>query len=350
MSRSIQARNFSATAQLAGVSLSQKVSGSDFNWVPKSFRSGLPARADPVQLLSNVTIANYPLPIYSTPDVEAKKAQLAEDTKPVEETGPSPLAVYGFLPTAFFGSAALLANEIFLVNEESMLMGTWAAFLLTSYVQFGDVISKEFADRTAKLREAHLTALDKQMESVDGLLAAFQQRAQGAQEAQKMNEAYVSMLARLKAVIAHKYRRILNQTIIEKLNQVVNFERNALKSAYQTVVTRVTSVVSLLFRNNKVLRRQVLNQCLDMLAAGPGKSDQKDILGGVYKVAFKFTQYEMELLRIQGYKLSEEDRVKIYRSIQAAMRKDAGESYNTKSMDKLVPAEKKLPAFSRYVA
>lgn len=97
--------------------------------------------------------ASYPLPVYSTPQTDAIRAQLAKDAVEPVETEVSPFVQYGVLPVSVLGMAALMANEIFLINEEALIMGTFGGFLLTFYVQFGSVIRKEFGDRSRKMRQ-----------------------------------------------------------------------------------------------------------------------------------------------------------------------------------------------------
>ncbi len=99
------------------------------------------------------TVINQPLPIYSTELSAARQAQVAADTIPVEATEPSPFATYGVLPVSFFGLSALIANEMFILNEESLLVGTWSCFLLTTYLQMGDAFSKSMQATANTLKE-----------------------------------------------------------------------------------------------------------------------------------------------------------------------------------------------------
>jgi hypothetical protein len=208
--------------------------------------------------LSLVSVTNLPLPIYSTEASVARQAQLAADTVPVEETEPSPFATYGVLPVSFFGLSALAANEMFILNEESLLIGTWSCFLLTTYLQMGDAFTKSIATTASNLKETHIQGVDAQLAAIDTLTATLNARVQSVEEAKKMQAAFTAMLARVKGMAVHKQKRMLHQLINERLREVVQIETEGSRRATEYVVKTVNEIVVALFATSSSLRKQVL--------------------------------------------------------------------------------------------
>jgi len=292
-------------------------------WAPKSFQ-GLPQRADASKAFVDVELINQPLPIYSTELSAARQAQVAADTVPVEATEPSPFATYGVLPVSFFGLSALIANEMFILNEESLLVGTWSCFLLTTYLQMGDAFSKSMQATANTLKDTHVAGVDAQLAAIDALSAALNQRVQSVQEAKNMNAAFTSMLARTKAMAVHKQKRLLHEIINERLREVVAVETEGSRMAVEYVVKTTNDIVVALFATNPSLRKQVLAESIAALGQGSGAKLNNSMLLQVYQIAFQYMRYEMEKLRLGGFKLDDKARESLAADVANQMRRSWG--------------------------
>lgn len=159
------------------------------------------------------------------------------------------------------------------------------------------------------------------------------------------------MLYRLNLLTLTKFNRFFLQSVQEKLDTIVSDERSALKSAYSSVMTTVSKTTANILRNQPESRKFILNQCVDLLSSGPGsKAKGANVLAQTYSLALSYVRFEMELKRVVGYTLTEEQRLRIYRSVQSVMRIEGGDNFVLSPMDTLVPAKQKLPMYTRKIA
>ena len=323
---------------------------SDINlaWLPKSLQ-GLPARPDASKAFMDSPLLNMPLPIYSTEASAEAQARLKADTLPVEATEPSPLATYGVLPVSFFGLSALAANEMFILNEESLLIGTWSCFLLTTYLQGSDAFAQNIATTANTLKETHVAGVDAQLAAIDALTGALNARVQSVAEAKKMQEAFTAMLHRVKAMAVHKQKRMLHQLVNDRLREVYQIETEGSKRAVEYVVKTVNDIVVALFSTSPGLRKAVLAESVTALSAGSGAKLKNDLLLQVYKVAFQYMRYEMEKLRLKGFKLDAKAREALATDVANQMRRSWGKSVKANVGDAIRNNTTgfKLPSYTR---
>jgi hypothetical protein len=291
--------NVATQPTLPVVALNYEFASPDLAWVPKSFQAQA-ARPDPSKLFADVALTSYPLPVYTTELTAERAAEFAADTLPVAESEPSPLATYGILPVSFFGVSALAANEVFLINEESLLIGTWSCFLLTAYVQLGDVLRKTFADSATAAKEQHVAGVNAQLAALDKLTAALESRVAAVGEAKQMHASFEAMLARVKAMAVHKHRRVLHQIVSDRLKEIQTVESEGSRKAVEAVVARVNEAVVAIFAGSPALRKKILQQSIDALTASNGQKAtlKNGLISHVYSAAFNYVRYSMEKLRL----------------------------------------------------
>lgn len=195
---------------------------------------------------------------------------------------------------------ALAAHEVFLLNEESLLVGTWTCFLLTCYVQMGDMVRQTFASKALSLKDAHVNGINQQLAAVDKLAATLQARVKSAEEAKQMQAAFASLLERVKAMAVHKQRRLLAQTVLERLHEVRAIEEKGARTAVEAVVKRVNDTVVSVFSASPELRKAILKESIDALAATKDNKTKVNnaVISSVYQLALENTRYSMERLRI----------------------------------------------------
>jgi len=317
-------------------------------WAPKSLQS-LPVRPDASKAFMDNELLNQPLPIYSTDLSAESQAILAQDTMPEEATEPSPLATYGVLPVSFFGISALAANEMFLVNEEALLIGTWSCFLLTCYVQFSDAFNQAMASKAAALKETHIQGVDAQLAAIDNLTAALNARVAAVEEAKNMQSAFNTMLVRVKAMAIHRQKRLLHQIVNDRLREVYQIEIDGSKKSIEQVAKMVNEIVVVLISANPALRKEILSESIAALSAGPGAKVNNDRLLEVYKNAFAFVRYEMEKLRVGGYVPDKASKDALAADVMAQLRRHWGDLASGSDLDEKVRARQsfKLPSYTR---
>ena len=232
-------------------------------WVPKRFRNGIPSISDPTKVLVNAPVS-YPLPIYSTEALELQSKldneDLANESKEI-----SPLTQYGVFPASVAAFIALVSNEIFIINEESLIMITFGSFLFTAYVQLGGVLKKEFANRSNKLKSVQSEGLDKQLESVDNLLAVLKKRVGLSSTLANLDAASKDMSKRMQDMLVHKHTRVLHEVIAEKLNTIVTVQDRAMRKAHHNFVKATFNSLTNFTKGNKTFQDLVVKECINTL-------------------------------------------------------------------------------------
>ena len=317
-------------------------------WVPRSLREGLGALPDPLKAFAHVEIANYPLPIYTTEKLEVDNAVIQEALVQPKEDHVSPLTEFGILPVSVFGAAALIANEIFLVNEEAMLIGTFGVFLFTMYTQVGASISAEFGAQATQAKVMHEQAIDSQLVAVDGLIAALKERVDLVKKLESNYVVQENLSQRFKEMLVHKYKRIFFEVLDEKLQILKKKEQEAITSLNLELIKFVTKTVGNIFASDKELRDGVLRSVLELLARGKeGEGKIESPVAGAYELALSYARFELETKRIKDFEITDAQRNRVYRALKAAA--DADER-PLDPIDTLVPKRVKLPSFSRVIA
>jgi len=338
------------------IAMNYEFTSPELAWVPKSFQSPA-ARPDASKLFAGNPATMYPLPVYTTELTAENAAEFAADTVPVEASQPSPLATYGILPVSFFGMSALAANEVFLINEESLLIGTWTCFLLTAYVQMGDVLRKHFADTAASMKEQHVAGVNAQLAAVDKLTAALQARVASVGEAKALHESFELMMQRIKAMAVHKHKRLLHQVVSDRLREMHQVESEGARKAVETVVKHVNDAVVAIFAQSPALRKAILKESINALStAGTGKATLNNgVISAVYSAAFNYARYTMEKLRLGDAKLNQlinanngELKQKLANDVQGQVRRSwgaVGAGNNAASVR--AQSSFKLPSYTR---
>merc|ERR1712146_170666 len=95
---------------------------------------------------------------------------------------------YGLVTTAGLGSAILVSKELFMVNEEVLVLGIFSGVLFYGYVTLYDSISESAEEYKATVRAEQIQARDKAISTLSGLAEQHKKYTQVSAEIKNMYE------------------------------------------------------------------------------------------------------------------------------------------------------------------
>ena len=127
-------------------------------------------------------------------------------------TGLSPLYA---VPAGIFAGIPIIHNQVLVLNEETQLVGCFAAFVITAYTQGGAAVAKMLDDKAQAIIEEHSASEDKSIREVEDLIAAHKTRLAALDDLSKMEQASTEYEAKA-AALAPKILNHEVSTAVEK--------------------------------------------------------------------------------------------------------------------------------------
>jgi len=146
------------------------------------------------------------------------------------------------IPFGIIAGIPIINNELLVLNEETQLVGCFAAFVITAYTQGGDAVAKMMDDKAKAITEEHNAAENASIAAVESIIAAHKNRIAAmedlatlesmAGEYEKKAAAIVPAVAKFEvaASIEKALADIYNKELIAKEKVSQDLAANAVRS------------------------------------------------------------------------------------------------------------------------
>lgn len=214
-------------------------------------------------------------PVRSEEKEEAAAAPAAEESEGflMASLGDWPRAV----PLGALLAVPFIANNWYIMNEETQILGCFCLFTGSIYSLFGDAIGEHF-DEDGKAIMAEANALeDINIAAVDAVKEAHATRATVAADVAAIGEASKELMVEIAAAKTLQLKHDVRADFVRKLDYIVSQE-NALRESLQTSVT-AAATASVKASVDDKMRADAFAAAMDALA---GKPTGKDAVADAY--------------------------------------------------------------------
>lgn len=209
------------------------------------------------------------------------KRQEAE--KPASVSLDGPLIRYGLddwkfsLPIGMALSVPFLANEWYVLSEETQLVACFVAFTATAYKHAGDAIAKSFDDEQAaiigeinRLEELEVKLLKETVHAAEIEKTIIEDlKFLDAKSADVASKLEVALVGEAKAKIREQY--------VSWLNSVVATEKSSKRAAIDDFLNQTASQVLKNFQTDAKLKKAAVDQVITLLK--DPKAQLSDLVG-----------------------------------------------------------------------
>jgi hypothetical protein len=215
-------------------------------------------------------------------------------TSPVreEEKAVAAPASGGFLsdwrvqvPIGFLAAIPLVQLEVFVINEETQLLGCFMVFVGTMYSQAGDAIGKMLDVKGQAVMAEHNAQEEIAIAAARSVLGAHQKKLTLVADMQMVYTAQSELLGMLAAAKSMELQYMLRADIVKKLDFLAMKEDMAKSAQQGTMVTKASAAVKAKFESDKDLQGKALSEALDKIA-DPNKASE-DVVGKLFSGYFK---------------------------------------------------------------
>jgi hypothetical protein len=184
------------------------------------------------------------------------------------------------LPIGFLAAIPLLHNQVFILNEETQLLGCFMVFVGTMYTQAGDMIGKALDAKSKAVIAEHNAQEEVAISAVKAVLAAHQKKLTLVEDMKMVYSFQSEVLSTLAKAKSMELQYVVRADVVKKLDFLVQKEESAKTAQQAMLVSKATAAVEAAFSSNKKLQGAALNVALATLA-DPSKKPL-DVVGKVY--------------------------------------------------------------------
>lgn len=210
----------------------------------------------------------------SAPAKSQEKEAAAADAEAVPEEGFFSASLGDWpraVPLGALLSVPFIANNWYIMNEETQILGCFCLFTGSIYSLFGDAIGAHF-DEDGKAIMAEANALeDINIAAVDAVKEAHATRATVGADVAAIGEASKELMVEIAAAKTLQLKHEVRADFVRKLDYIVSQE-NALRESLQTSVT-AAATASVKASVDEKMRADAFAAAMDALAGKPAGKD-----------------------------------------------------------------------------
>ena len=136
-------------------------------------------------------------------------------------TGLSPLYA---IPVGIIAGIPIINNEFLVLNEETQLVGCFAAFVITAYTQGGDAIAQMMDDKAKTITDEHNAAENTSIAAVESIIAAHKNRIAAIEDLGKLESMSTEYEKKAAAVVPAMAKFDVAEKIEKALQDIYNKE------------------------------------------------------------------------------------------------------------------------------
>jgi len=189
------------------------------------------------------------------------------------------------LPIGFLAAIPLLHNQIFILNEETQLLGCFMVFVGTMYTQAGDLIGKALDAKGQAVIAEHNAQEQVNIAAVYAVIAAHEKNLTLVQDMQSILTLQVELMETLDKAKMMEYQHTVRNDVVKKLDYFAAKEDQFRASVQSILVAKATASVEESFKTVKTLQDNALAMAMATIA-DPTKV-QPDAVAPVYADFFK---------------------------------------------------------------
>lgn len=188
------------------------------------------------------------------------------------------------VPIGFLAAIPLLETKVFVLNEETQLLGCFMVFVGTMYSQAGDAIGKALDAKSDAVIAEHNAQEEVTIAAVRSVLAAHEKKLSLVEDMKMVYSAQSELLGTLATAKSMELQYTIRSDIVKKLDYLALKEELAKSSQQAALVSNAASSVQAKFMADKDLQAKALSEALETIADPTKKS--VDVVGGLFKGYF----------------------------------------------------------------
>lgn len=189
------------------------------------------------------------------------------------------------LPIGFLVAVPLLEHQVYVISEETQLLGCFMIFVATIYTQAGDAIGKFFDNKALTIMADQRAQEDIAIGALRKALVLHQQNLSLAKDMKIILASQAEVKNTLAAAKTIQLQHKTRASVVKQLDYLVQKEEQ-LKSATQAfLIAGSTKAVKDAFLNDKKLQSSALSAALESIV-DPTKKSTGDVVGSVYSKFF----------------------------------------------------------------
>lgn len=170
------------------------------------------------------------------------------------------------LPIGFLAAIPLIQTQVFILNEETQLLGCFMVFVGTLYSQAGDAIGKALDVKGEAVIAEHNAQEEIAVSALRSVLAAHEKKLTLVEDMKTIYGAQSELLGMLAAAKSMELQYMLRSDIVKKLDYIAMKEESMKASMQESLVKKVSAVVAQEFAKNKDFQDNALAEAMATIA------------------------------------------------------------------------------------
>mmetsp|Transcript_23870 Transcript_23870/g.49741 ORF Transcript_23870/g.49741 Transcript_23870/m.49741 type:complete len:274 (+) Transcript_23870:30-851(+) len=155
-------------------------------------------------------------------------------------TGLDPLYA---IPLGIIAGIPIINNQVLVLNEETQLVGCFAAFVITAYTQGGDAIAKMMDDKAKAITDEHNAAENTSIAAVEAIIDAHKNRIAAMEDVGKLESMATDYEKKAAAIVPAVAKFEVAEKIEKALQDIYNKELIAKEKVSQELATNAVRSV-----------------------------------------------------------------------------------------------------------
>lgn len=211
------------------------------------------------------------------------------------------IAKYGVIPTVGLGLAALISKELFILDEEVLILACFATFVGSVYVTQGQAIKETMEESVATVRHNMEAYYDALIDTMVAQVEFYEDNYNLKEEVLELYNCYKESNAKFLATRKNVLIKALNEAVEKELEHLEELEARRLDEIAVYTAQQARDYVEQKVKSDPKLREKYLEASIQMVGAlgSSGGADAKvpDPLIGLY------AEYTASLKKtLEGYK------------------------------------------------
>jgi cbb3-type cytochrome oxidase subunit 3 len=185
------------------------------------------------------------------------------------------------MPIGFLAAIPLLQHQVYVITEETQLLGCFMVFVGTIYSQFGDAIRKNFDSQSAAIMTEHNTQEDTAIAAVKHAIGAHEMRLSMAEDWKQIFDYQRELLDALGVAKQNELKYICRSDILKEMDFMCQYNDDLKQRMKVKFIDMATKAVKDEFVADKDLQAKALNEALDLIA-DPSKKAADDVIGKLF--------------------------------------------------------------------
>lgn len=190
------------------------------------------------------------------------------------------------VPIGFLLAIPLVQNQVYVITEETQLLGCFMVFVASIRSQFGQQISDYFDNKTNSLLAEQNEQEEILINAVRDVIKSHEKKLTLLDEVKSIHDAHFEILKTYSAAKSMEVQHTIRNDLVKMLDYLIQLDESSFNSTQAGMIDTVSEKVTSDFAKDPKMQAAALDEALARLG---GKKPSSDVIQGMFRSALKTT-------------------------------------------------------------